>query len=68
MILKVLKKLLRKEHLLLHELHVAKELGMSLTQLRNELTYEELWLWITYFGLMQDMEEEAMKKAQRRRR
>jgi len=65
---KVLKSQLKKENQLLAELHVAKELGMSLGQLRRELTYEELWLWITYFGLMNDQREEQMKKAQRRRR
>ena len=32
------------------------------------MTYEELWLWMTYFGLMNDQQEEQMKKAQRRRR
>jgi len=41
---------------------------MTLTRLRSEITYEELWLWITYFGLMNDQQEERMKKAQRRRR
>ena len=49
-------------------MHVAKELGMTLTQLRREITHEELYLWITYFGLINDQQEEAMKKAQRRRR
>ena len=35
---------------------------MTLTQLRREMTYEELWLWVSYFGLIRDAEEEAMKK------
>ena len=35
---------------------------MSLTQLRSEMTPEELYLWVAYFGLMQDLEEEAMQK------
>ena len=64
----MLKQELKKENELLHELYVAKELGMTLTQLRGEMTHQELYLWITYFGLMRDMEEEAMKKAQKRRR
>ena len=64
----MLKRLLRKEHVLLHELHVAKELGMTLTQLRREMTYEELWLWVTYFGLIRDLEEESIKKSKRARR
>ena len=57
----------KRENSLLAELHVAKELGMTLTRLRNEITYEELWLWITYFGLMNDQQEEQMKKARMRR-
>ena len=65
---KVLKAQLKKENNLLAELHVAKELGMTLGQLRREMTYEELWLWLTYFGLINDQQEEQMKKAQRRRR
>ena len=51
-----------REHVLLHELHVAKELGMTLTQLRSEMTYEELWLWVTYFGLMNDSKKNGRKK------
>ena len=35
---------------------------MSLTQLRREMTYEELYLWIAYLGLKQDIEEEAMPR------
>ena len=64
----MLKAQLKKENQLLAELHVAKELGMTLGDLRDRMTYEELWLWITYFGLMNDQQDEAMKKAQRRRR
>ena len=41
---------------------------MTLTQLRREMTYEELWLWVTYFGVIQDINEEAMQKASKRRR
>jgi hypothetical protein len=41
---------------------------MTLGQLRREITYEELWLWIAYFGVINDQQEEAMKKAQRGRR
>ena len=47
---------------------MAKELHLTLGQLRRELTYEELWIWLAYFGLMNDQQEERMKKAQRRRR
>ena len=41
---------------------------MTLGQLRREMTYEELWLWVTYFGVVNDQNEEAMKKATKRRR
>ena len=57
----------QKENELLAELRIAKELGMTLGQLRREMTYEELWLWVAYFGLEQDQAEERMNKAKRRR-
>ena len=60
-------KQLKKENALLTELHVAKELGMTLGQLRREMTEEELWLWVVYFNLQHQENEEAMKKSQRRR-
>ena len=41
---------------------------MSLTRLREEMTYEELFLWIAYFGVLNDEHEEEMKKARKRRR
>ena len=65
---KVLKSELKKEGPLLAELHVAKELGMTLGQLRREMTYAELWIWISYFGLCNDQQQEAINKASKRRR
>ena len=59
-------KQLKKENGLLAELHVAKELGMTLGQLRREMTEEELVLWVVYFNLQHEEHEEAMKKARRR--
>ena len=61
-------KQLKKQNNLLTELHVAKELGMSLTRLRREMTTEELWLWVTYFNLQNEEHDAAMKKAATRRR
>ena len=61
--IKALKAQLKREQSLLAELCVAKELGMTLTRLRSEITYEELWLWIAYFGLMNDQQEEQEKSA-----
>ena len=49
------------------ELGVAKELGMTLGQLRREMTYEELWLWCAYFSVVNDEQADQMKKANRRR-
>ena len=49
------------------ELGLAKELGMTLGQLRREITYEELYLWLAYFGILNEDQEDRMKKPQRRR-
>ncbi len=51
---------------MLAELHIAKELGMTLGQLRREMTTEEVWLWVTYFNLQAEEEEKAQRKAMRR--
>ena len=68
MVLLALKeKELRKENQLLAELHIAKELGLTLTQLREGMTMEEIWLWMTYFALQNEEQEAAMKKAKGRR-
>ena len=47
---------------------VAKELGMSLRRLLDEVTEEELLLWSAYFGHLNAEQDKAMKKAQRGRR
>ena len=41
---------------------------MTLGQLRREMTYQELWLWLAYFGLVNDQQAEALEKAKKRRR
>ena len=41
---------------------------MTLGQLRREMTFEELYLWIAYYDLLHDEREAAMKKARRGRR
>ena len=58
---------LSKDSWLLLCMGVAKELGMTLHRLLNEVTEEELLLWSAYFGYLNDEQEKAMKKAQRRR-
>ena len=47
---------------------VAKELGMSLRRLQEEVTEEELLLWSAYFGYINDEQDKAMKKAKKGRR
>ena len=47
---------------------VAKELGMTLTALRREISPEELYLWLLYFDYRSNEQQEQMKKAQKSRR
>jgi hypothetical protein len=58
----------QKHQGLLNEMFVAKELGMTLTQLREGMTYEELNLWLIYHGVVADEREEAIKKGRNKRR
>ena len=58
---------LAKENGVLAELHIAKELGMTLGQLRREMTTEEVWLWVTYFNLQAEEQEKLHRKSLRRR-
>ena len=45
---------------------VAKELGKSLTEIRN-LTLNELLGWSAYFQILNEDQEEEMQKIRRRR-
>lgn len=47
---------------------VAKELGYTLQELNERMTYEELLGWSSYFSILNKEQEEAMKKAKRKRR
>ena len=47
---------------------VAKELGMTLRRLLDEVTEEELLLWSAYFGHLNEEQDKAMKKAKSGRR
>jgi hypothetical protein len=47
---------------------VAKELNLTLVQLREAMTPQELWLWHAFFELQRDEERKAMRKSQARRR
>jgi len=46
---------------------VAKELGMTVQQLHQNITPEELLGWSAYFGILNQEQNEAMNKAKRRR-
>ena len=64
---KVARNELKKDNWLLLSLGVARELGMSLNRLWNEVTEEELILWSLYFAHINEEQEQAMKKAKGRR-
>jgi hypothetical protein len=49
------------------QLGVAKELGMSLTQLKQTVTPEELLLWSAYFQVLNEDQQKEVDKAKRRR-
>ena len=51
---------------MLAELHVAKELGLTLGQLRREMTSEEVWLWVVFFNLQAEEQEKAQRRAMRK--
>ena len=59
---------LSKDNWLLLCMGVAKELGVSLRRLLEEVTEEELLLWSAYFGYLNDEQDKAMKKAKKGRR
>jgi hypothetical protein len=44
---------------------VAKELGMSLSQVRTTMTQEELISWSAYFQILNEEQEKVMKKSRR---
>jgi hypothetical protein len=46
---------------------VAKELGMSLSEVRTTMTAEELLGWSAYFKILNEDQEKEMQKARRRR-
>ena len=46
---------------------VAEKLGMTLSELGQRMTVEELWLWSAFYELRDQEEKAAMEKAKRRR-
>ena len=47
---------------------VAEKLGMTLSELGERMTPEELWLWSVFYELRTQEEKAAQEKAMRRRR
>ena len=64
---KALEKEIEADNMLMLSFGVAKELGMTVQQLHNNVTQEELLGWSCYFSITNRRQEQAMKKAQRRR-
>ena len=46
---------------------VAKELGLTLTEVRTSMTAEELLGWSAYFHILNEDQQKEMDKAKRRR-
>ena len=46
---------------------IAKELGLTLSEVRNRMTAEELIGWSAYFQILNEDQEKALEKAKRRR-
>ena len=46
---------------------VAKELGMTVQQLHENITLEELLGWSAYFGILNQEQEAQMRKVRSRR-
>ena len=46
---------------------IAKELGITLSELRAAMTAEEVLGWSAYFQILNENQEEEMRKARRRR-
>ncbi len=59
---------LKKDNQLLAELVVAEKLGKTLNELREQITPEELHLWLLFYELRTDEERKQMEQAKRRRR
>jgi hypothetical protein len=47
---------------------IAKELGLTLSEVRNRMTAEELIGWSAYFQILNEDQEKEIEKAKRRRR
>ena len=46
---------------------IAKELGLTLSEVRNRMTAEELIGWSAYFSILNEDQQKEIDKARRRR-
>ena len=58
---------LRKDNWLMLQFGIAKELGMSLSELKATMTAEEVVGWSAYFQVLNEEQEKEFAKARRRR-
>jgi len=65
---KALEDQLRKDGYLMLQFYVAKELGVTLNELRSRMTDTEILGWNAYFSIQADEERKAYEKAKRGRR
>lgn len=65
---KALEEDLKKDLYLQTQFFVAEKLGLTLAELRQRMTYQELVGWSTYFKIRNDAEKAAYDKARRGRR
>lgn len=64
---KALTDALRRDNWTRLSFSVAKELGMTVQQLHENITPEELLGWSSYFQILNEEQEEEMRKARLRR-
>ena len=57
---------MRKDNLLMLQFGIAKELGKSLTEIR-QMTLEEILGWSGYFQVLNEDQEKEMQKIRRSR-
>ena len=67
-IIKAAKKELEKDNQLIAELVVAEKLGKTLVELREQITADELMLWIMFYEIRADQEKKQLEQAKKRRR
>ena len=63
---KILSTELRKDNLMMLQFGIAKEVGMSLADVRK-MTLEEVIGWSAYFQVLNENQEKEMEKIRRRR-